>query len=504
MRLAIIDLGTNSVRFDVHEVGADREVYTLHREKLMIRLGDGVFQKGKLNPRSIKICVEAFESFARTLNDFKVNRVVAFGTSALREAKDSSRLINAIHRKTGIRVRMISGEEEARLIARGVLANESQVRSRFVLIDIGGGSTEVIVCSGRRSSQKASFELGTARLQQVFLKTIPPAKKAGRPHPIDALRRHIRGTLLYRIVSEQWPKRRVIVGSSGTIKALIKMGKQRTGEAHLNKKTLGELISEMASMSRNELLKIPGMESRRVDMILAGAILLEECMIAFGAESVESTDYSLRDGMLNEQIEFLRLRKVQLLHDPIDDLWETAKDLGVPEAELKSAFELARLIFSKLKPLHRLEPRWLIYLVAGSLLYRSGRSISAVNAEAHSAYVARHADIPQLEDWESELVAELCRHAKNGKLIKKSLPFSEQPTMQRRFLRLLSLLRIVVALSYQRDRPVPLVRVKIEKKRVNLYFSRRSNAALALLRADQRKSLFEETFKRALILDYDQ
>ena len=502
MRLGIIDLGTNSVRFDVHEIGPDGQVFGLHREKLMIRLGEGVFLKRRLNQRSRDICIEAFLSFKRTMRDFKVHRVVAFATSALREAKDSDRLIREIYRRAGIRVRIISGDEEARLIARGILANEKGIRGNTALVDIGGGSTEVIVCIGREVQKRASFELGTARLQQIFLKSIPPAQpNSGSLHPIEALRRHIRGTLLFRIVSENWPKTSKILGASGTTKALLKMIKRRTGKSFISRESLGDLIEEMSKMSRSQLLRVAGMESRRVDMILAGGVLLEECMLALHADKVETTDFSLRDGILDEQMEILSADSKSLQYDPIEDFMETAVDLGADERNLRVSLQLAEGLFDRLRSIHKLNPRLKIYLQAASLIYDSGKSISAIDSDCHAAYVAQYADVPAFDPWESELISELALYARDGKIAKKDLPFKKRKDLQFAFLKLLALLRLVVALGYQRTSRISIERIKVEKRRVTISISKRSNAALQILRADQRKSLFEETFKKSLMIE---
>jgi len=502
MRLGIIDLGTNSVRFDVHEIGPEGLVFGLHREKLMIRLGEGVFLKQRLNQRSREICIEAFRSFQKTMKDFKVKRVVAFATSALREAHDSDRLIREIHRRTGIRVRIISGDEEARLIARGILANEVGIRGNTALVDIGGGSTEVIVCLGREVAKRASFELGTARLQQVFLKSIPPIRvSSGALHPIEALRRHIRGTLLFRLVSEDWPKCSKVLGASGTTKALLKIIKRRTGKNFIDRESLHELIQEMGSMKRSELLRIPGMESRRVDMILAGAILLEECMLALHSNKVETTDFSLRDGILDEQMEILSKNRKSLEYDPIEDFLETAVDLGGVKENLKISLQLADELFDRLKRLHRLDSKWRIYLQAASLIYDAGKSISAIDADSHAAYVAQYADVPAFDPWESELISELALYARDGKIAKKDLPFKKRKELQAAFLKLLALLRLVVALGYQRTTRISMERITVDKRRVVVSISKRSKAALQALRADQRKSLFEEVFKRSFMIE---
>src|SRR4051794_25043244 len=164
MRLAIIDLGTNSVRFDVHQISSSSlkpglSEKRLHREKLMVRLGQNVFTRGKLDPAAMARTVEAFRSFSRTLRDLKVDRVLAFATSALREASDSTKLIERVRARTGIELRVISGVEEARLIALGFLANTSPPEERFGLIDIGGGSTEVSIIKNKETLHSTSFNL---------------------------------------------------------------------------------------------------------------------------------------------------------------------------------------------------------------------------------------------------------------------------------------------------------------------------------------------------------
>jgi len=194
MRVAIIDLGTNSVRFDIHQIGPGGELKSLHREKLQIRLGQGVFLTGRLDHGAIRRALHAFESFQTTARALRVEKIVAFGTSALREASDSDQFLKRIKTRTKINVRIISGEEEARYIAEGILANERDLKGNFALVDIGGGSTEVSVCKGKKILRATSFALGTARLQQVFLKTIPPqAPRKGERSSVDALRSHIKG-----------------------------------------------------------------------------------------------------------------------------------------------------------------------------------------------------------------------------------------------------------------------------------------------------------------------
>ncbi|HNA61125.1 MAG TPA: hypothetical protein PLT11_08710, partial [Elusimicrobiota bacterium] len=125
MRIALIDLGTNAVRFDVHDIGPDGLARRLHRERLAVRLGEGVFQRGRIGAAALRRTVAAFQSFHKTCRDLGVEKITAFGTSALRDASNSEIVLHTLRRRSGIDVRVISGQEEARLIAQGVLAHRA-------------------------------------------------------------------------------------------------------------------------------------------------------------------------------------------------------------------------------------------------------------------------------------------------------------------------------------------------------------------------------------------
>jgi exopolyphosphatase/guanosine-5'-triphosphate,3'-diphosphate pyrophosphatase len=171
MRIALIDLGTNAVRFDVVEVSPAGGVARLHRERLAVRLGEGVFKTGRLSHAAIGRTVAAFESFRKTCRTLNVERVTAFGTSALRDSANSEVLLTLLKRRTGIDVRVISGQEEARLIARGILAHENPTAKGLVaLVDIGGGSVEITLCRGRQIRRSTSFKLGLRDFNRFFLK----------------------------------------------------------------------------------------------------------------------------------------------------------------------------------------------------------------------------------------------------------------------------------------------------------------------------------------------
>lgn len=501
MRIAIIDLGTNSVRFDVHQLGPGARVRALHREKLMVRLGQGVFTDGRLDPDAIRRTLEAFTSFKHTASALHANQVIAFGTSALREAADSERLLNGIRRKTGIDVRVISGAEEARLIALGVLAHETALPSgkrKYGLIDIGGGSTEISICQGPEVVAVESFALGTARLQQVFLKRSPPPKggKKGELSAVDQLRRHIRATVLPKIYSEEWPRVDRLFGSSGTIKALAKLtGKTKS----LDRGDLKKLVKEMSTKTTTELLGMPDMESKRVDMILAGAILLEECMDAVKASKIQTTDFSLRDGILEEQMRlFLKEKGPQIaLRLPL--FYEKALKLGVSKTHIDSVVEASTQLFDRLKPVHRLSASWKPYLTAAAVLHDIGEAVTPSRHELHSYYIVKNADFPSMDPWEVEFIAQLCLHHRgSAKFALKDIPLEK--SHRQAFIKILALLRVADALDRGHKGMASLKGIQLTARRVILKIDgTRGGVDLEMLRIEQKKELFQTVFNRELI-----
>jgi exopolyphosphatase/guanosine-5'-triphosphate,3'-diphosphate pyrophosphatase len=498
VRIALIDLGTNAVRFDVYELAARGEPRRLHRERLAVRLGEGVFVRGRLAPAAIRRTLAAFVSFKKTCHRLGVGRTTAFGTSALRDSANSELLLSLLKRHTGIEVRVISGQEEARLIARGILSHESRLaKGLAALVDIGGGSVEITLCRGRRLLRSTSFKLGVARLQQVFLKTIPPRAGPGEKSPLAKLRRHVRALLAEGAPRGGWPDVSRIVGSAGSIRALDRIHRAAGGD-FLTAKHLNRWAEHFSTLSRAGLARVPGMDPKRPDTILAGAVVLEEIARALGSPRVDPTDYSLRDGMLDEEIETARRGAGTALDFHLKDVFEKARGWGVPVRHLRHVQGFAERLFDRLAPLHRLGRAHRDYLVAAAWLQDVGELMSPVHHERHSYYMVKNGDFPGVDAWELEWIGQLVLWHKGGKIDRSDVPFKE-PSRWKMFCRLLSLLRIVDALEKPQAHLVTLRGVHRQRGRVRLRLKgNRSAVDLAILRVEQKKDLFEKTFRRTL------
>ena len=503
MRLGIIDLGTNSVRFDVHEIQASGQFQNLHREKLMVRLGQGVFIDGRLDDSARQRTLQAFLSFRNTARELDVERIVAFGTSALRESVDGAKFITSLRKRTGIDIRIISGEDEARLIALGILRNEKRLKGRFALVDIGGGSTEISICNGKKVLKSASFELGTARLHQVFLKSSPPkTPKPNEDHPIARLRKYIRQAMEPILEADHWPSVNRVIGSSGTVRALEKIEKKRSNSKKenpgLTRRELKSWIREMSTMNTTQLLGIPAMEAKRVDMILAGAVLLDEIMGTLGAKKVFSTEYSLRDGILEEERRYFKQTRSPRVAIHLEELYRKAKKLGANEAHLKHVVHLCGILFDRLKKLHRLRPEWRDILIAAAILHDVGEGINPAGHEQHSYYVIKSTHFSSLDDATEDFIAALCLYHAGGKVEPEKIPFWKDAQKRKAFLKLLAMLRVADALDRGHKGLVNLVGISFDRKTVTLRLSGTAPSDLELLRLEQKRDLFEKVFARTL------
>lgn len=302
-KFAIIDLGTNSVRFDIYDLDQNLDPRRIHREKQMVRLGDRLFTTGTLDQVAFYRTIEAFKSFRNRIEQEQITSVTAFGTAALRSLKNAQEFCQTVEHETGILIRTISGKREAELIAKGILANETTPNGLYALIDIGGGSTEVSICFKKTVMDSFSFNLGANRLQQMFLRTSPPCHDE-YSDPVNELRRHVHETLLPEIGPQKWPGIRSVVGSSGTIRAIRKI-LRATDQAiePFKRKNLRELIQRITPMRAEQIREIPGLEPKRVDLILAGMLLLDEFLSIVDVKTVFTSNFALRDGILEEVLE---------------------------------------------------------------------------------------------------------------------------------------------------------------------------------------------------------
>ncbi len=512
MRIAIIDLGTNSIRFDIHEVSANRkgsiQHRRLYREKTMVRLGQNLFLEGKLSDESKRRTLEAVQSFKQTMDALSVDQSLAIGTAAIRDASDGETFLEELKAKGAVEFKMITGAEEASLIAKGILNNEPTLpKGLFALVDIGGGSTEVSICKGKQVLHSFSFNLGVAKLQQVFLKTQPPKKAPKQAQePVTELRNFIKSVVLPKILIDRWPKVDTIIGSSGSIIALAKLVNKNKDHGHLPflKKDLNRVVEQIKTKTTAELLAMNGMEPKRVDLILAGGILLDEIAHLLHAKKVKTTEFSLRDGILEDALARIAPAKTRATQFSLKEVEQRIEAWGVDTHHAAQVRAHAEFFFDALKSVHGLKAEWRPYLSAASLLHDVGEIISHAHHAEHSEYMVKNANFVGMNGWEANLIAALCRFHKEEKILEKKnekkVPFEKKDELRIPFLKLLSLLQMADACDRTHKTAMKMKKVKTSRTRVDIQYSSKTPCDLELLRFDQKKTLFEQLFHREVTL----
>jgi exopolyphosphatase/guanosine-5'-triphosphate,3'-diphosphate pyrophosphatase len=307
MRIGIIDLGTNSTRLDIYDVSDNLNLPAkkIYKQKVPTRLGDTVFTEGKISDQSATATIEALKLFLKEAEKLGVDQVKAVGTSALREASNRAKFCADVKAATQLEINVISGTDEANFIAHALLALDEFKNRSFILIDIGGGSTELAICQEGKIIHSHSFQLGALRLQKTILKTTPPAiNLSWKESPIGTLRHTIRSTLSEQIVKRCWEIPKLVIGSSGAIKTLARINEKNWNRKQtlIQQEQLAADIERWSGWSLEELMQLPGIDERRADILLAGSIILDETLLMLKSHEILVTDCGLREGY----VEYLR------------------------------------------------------------------------------------------------------------------------------------------------------------------------------------------------------
>lgn len=300
VKIAVIDLGTNSIRFDLYEVKGGLKVERVLRKKYMVRIGENVFQTKKLSIKAMDRTEKAILEFSEIIKEQNIQKVIAFSTCALREANNSKEFIAKIKDKFGINIKVITGKEEARLISKGILSNDVEMpKGLFALVDIGGGSTEVSFCYKRTALEQDSLPLGSSRLSQLFFTEFQSSSQLRKE-----ARDYIKSVFLKSFPNKSLPPLSALVCSSGTAKAFMKLASaQGMPTQPLKLNDLSLILSDIKKLNKDELIAYPGMEIKRIDIIIAGGVLLKQMACLTGAKKLYYSEYNLRDGIITEQVE---------------------------------------------------------------------------------------------------------------------------------------------------------------------------------------------------------
>src|SRR4051812_27318252 len=454
MRIAAIDIGTNSIHMIVVQVRPDLSFEVIDREKEMVRLGAGGLAGSALTPEAIHAALQVLSKFRRHAESHKVDEVIAVATSATREAENGGEFLHAVTQQTGIRPRVISGTEEARLIHTAAVYGVSVPGDVAAVIDIGGGSGEGTRGAGPAVESGRSFKLGVIRLTERFIKSDPI-----EPRDERKLVRHIGaeiGKYLDEIAKAGFDR---VIGTSGTILSLGAVASAAEGlgpSAPLRNRRIGakqirRVRKELALLDIEQRLQVAGLEPRRADLSVAGAVLLDEILRRLGATEITLCDLSLREGLILDYI--ARHRKEIAQADRYPDVrrrsvFELAERFEFWSEHSHHVARLALALFDQTRAIHGLTDREREWLEYAAILHDVGVHISYEGHHKHSYYLITNGDLRGFEPDEIQIIALVARYHRQASPKRKHEGFGRLPRRVRRTVRALAaMLRLAESLD---------------------------------------------------------
>jgi exopolyphosphatase / guanosine-5'-triphosphate,3'-diphosphate pyrophosphatase len=295
-RVAAVDQGTNSTRLLVADV-ADGQVEEVHRETRITRLGEGVDQRRRLLPLPIARVRNVLTDFRREAERLGAERTLLIATSAVRDAENGEAFLGEIEWSYGFATRLLTGHDEAMLTYRGVLSTRT-IDSETVIVDLGGGSTELVAANARGVEWHDSLDIGSVRLTERFLRSDPPSGDE-----LAEAAAAIRALFAERVPDRIRTGVAHAIGVAGTITSLAALDlglseydRERVHGHRLSRAALDEQLSRLAAVPEHERREIPALDPKRAPVIVAGALIAREVVEYFGVEELEVSERDILDG----------------------------------------------------------------------------------------------------------------------------------------------------------------------------------------------------------------
>lgn len=412
MHVAIIDVGSNNIKLEIHEVDSNGHTNLQFSDKVAARLGHEVFLTHKLAQANCEVAYQGLKQFARIISNMGCKKIIAVGTAALRET-DSAAFVEQAFKESGIQVQVISGIEEARYVYAGVLAHTSFDKRTFFLNDIGGGSTEISVAGEEELYFVESLRLGTVRLKEMFINTE------------GELDTEITENYVNKVIGpyvESIKNHSIDMGlcTGGTARNLVEIISARLGAVKEEKgipilatRDLKALVSEMKKMSPKEIAKLKGLDEARADIILPGGILLLSLLEKLDISQSLVSPYGLRDGLLMNYIyrkinkKIYRQRQEKLRHYGLNAV-SKKYNLDLKHAQQTAALSLR--LFELLETRHGLNDEFRDILYGAALLHDVGAFIDYSGHHKHSFYLISNANLLGFGPDEQHLIAVIARY----------------------------------------------------------------------------------------------
>lgn len=500
VRICVIDLGTNSfhaVIVDAHPNGSYRVV---DRMKEMVRLGAQGLSTHRLPDDAMDRGMRALRRIDLLARGWDTREYLAFATSAIREAENGGAFIERVRQDIGLRIRPISGKQEATLIHHGV-ERAVDMPDPTLIVDIGGGSVEFIVVEGGAPVFATSLKLGAARMTERFVSTDPLSDGESA-----ALRRHYRAAIEDVVAACEEHEVTTVVGSSGTAKSLARVCIDRHGDQTrsvfqqvLPVPGYRDALRWVLASTADERAAHPAIDPKRVDQIGAGALLLE--VVAKELPSIERVRISanaLREGMVDHFVQqnYSRIRNIAPFGDVRRrSVHEIAFRFDWEERHAQHVAATALMIFDAMRGHYDGPAADAELLEYAALLHDIGYHISHSRHHKHSRYLIQNSDLQGFQPEEIKMIALVARYHRRARPKKKHKRYRKlDDDQQRRVAQMASLLRIAEGLDRSHFQNVVALNIQIDDDAVTLSVEAKGDPQLEIWTADQEGDLFRDVF----------
>ncbi|MFL5402911.1 MAG: HD domain-containing protein, partial [Gemmatimonadales bacterium] len=473
-RLAAIDVGTNTIRLIVAEVQDDDTYRVLDEEREMVRLGEKLDRTGRLSDEAIERALAAIGKMKAIADGFRITELRAIATSAVREAANGRGFIREVLRQHKVRIEIISGEEEAQLAFRSAARHfDLQGRSTAV-VDIGGGSVEIILSAGTAIDQVYSLPLGAVRVTERLVRSDPLKNKHWKQMK-EEIDRGIRAA-----IRQPAHRAEIMVGSGGSFTALAHMSKWQREGRHgsvqgyvLTPAEIIHLLDRLREAPLEVRRQIPGLSPDRADIILAGASVISRLVRRLGSQEIMVNERGIRDGILLQMISELpgRGSVAQLPQSGNRMEWARvfARKCRSNERHCEQVARLALQIFDGIKTRFGLPASGRDLLQAAALLHDIGYLISHSKHHKHAYHLIMHGDLPGFSAPEVELIANIARYQRRAFPRKRHENLARFTADERSLVgRLSGILRIADGLDRTHSQAVSGLRIRAVKDRLRL------------------------------------
>jgi exopolyphosphatase / guanosine-5'-triphosphate,3'-diphosphate pyrophosphatase len=443
IRIAAIDIGSNSIRQIVADVGSRGAIRVVDEMKAAPRLGAGVQETGELAESGMRAALEALQRMATLARQLGCARVEAVATSAVRDARNGEAFLRRVREEAGLSVRLLDGEEEARLSFRSALAHFEMGAGRAVVMDIGGGSLELALSADGLLEHLISLPFGAIRVTEEYLRGGP------RPRSVVELRRAVRAAVKASFAVRDW-RGALVIGSGGTFTNLATVLAARQGAARartvhgtrVSRVELEHVLDQLVEMSPAERLAVPGLSPARADIIVGGLAVAAEVLARLEARHLHVSAYGIREGLLLETADV-----APVVADPGEARARSVRTFAerchYEEPHARHVQRLALQLFDALAKRLGAEAGDREILADAALLHDVGYHINYDGHHKHSYHLILHADLLGMSPEEQVAVANVARYHRGAEPKKKHENFGPLDQAQRdRIERLAAVLRV--------------------------------------------------------------